>query len=84
MVEFEADGCSGAEGLLVDGSVVKPDSWTPFVNGAETEAELKALRQSVERGTPFGGVDWQVEAAGRLGLESSLPPLGRLRLDRDA
>lgn len=76
-------GRSGPDGVLVDGPVVKPDSWTQFVNGAETESELKALRQSVERGTPFGGVDWQVETAGRLGLGSSVRPLGRPRLNRD-
>ncbi|WP_373649433.1 transposase [Schlesneria sp. DSM 10557] len=43
-------GRSGPDGVLVDGPVVKPDSRTQFVNGAETESELKALRQSVERG----------------------------------
>ena len=33
--------------------------WTRIVNGVETEAELKALRQSVARETPFGDADWQ-------------------------
>lgn len=72
---------SGLDGLLVEGPVVKPDSWTRFVNGVETKAELKALRQSVERGTPFGDSDWQAETADQLGSESSLRPRGRPRLD---
>lgn len=47
---FKPTGRSGPDGLLVDGPVVQPDSWMQFVNRAETEGELKALRQSVERG----------------------------------
>lgn len=41
-------------GLLSDEPVAKPTQWTGMVNGVETEGELKALRQSVDRGTPFG------------------------------
>ena len=72
---------SEPDNLLVDGPVMKPDSWTRFVSGVKTEVELKARRQSVERGTPFGDSDWQAETADQLGLESSLRPRGRPRLD---
>ena len=34
---------SGSQGLLTDGPVAKPESWTRIVNGVETEAELKAV-----------------------------------------
>ncbi len=51
--------------------------WTRHVNGVETEAELKALRHSLARGTPFGDTHWLTKAAAILGLESSLPPRGR-------
>ena len=42
-----------------------------------TDSELAALRRSVERGTPFGHADWVERTAERLGLESSLHPIGR-------
>ena len=74
---------SGPEGLLAEGPVAKPAQWTRMVNGAETEAELKSLLSCIERGTPFGDADWQVATAQELGLESSLRPRGRPRLDLD-
>jgi putative transposase len=38
---------------------------------------LTALRRSVARGVPFGAGSWQRQTAKRLGLESSLRPVGR-------
>jgi len=38
----------------------------------QTEAELAALRRSVERGTPYGPASWVKRTALALGLESSL------------
>ncbi len=70
---------SGPEGLLCDGPIGKPAHWTRHVNGVETEAELKALRHSLARGTPFGDTQWQIRTAIKLGLESSLRPRGRPR-----
>ena len=68
---------SGPDGLLCDGPILKPAQWTRHVNGVETEAELKALRHSLARGTPFGDTRWQTKTARILGLESSLRPRGR-------
>jgi putative transposase len=68
---------SGPDGLLCDGPILKPAQWTRHVNGVETEAELKALRHSLARGTPFGDTQWQTKTAATLGLESSLRPRGR-------
>lgn len=70
---------SGPDGLLCDGPIRKPAQWTRYVNGVETESELKSLRQSVARGTPFGDTRWQTKTAAALGLESSLRPRGRPR-----
>jgi putative transposase len=81
VVEPEADRAQWTLWLLVDGPVAKRDSWTRFVNRVETEAELKSVRHSRERGTPFGDEAWQQATAEQLGLESSLPR-GRPRLDR--
>lgn len=55
---------SGPEGLLSEGPVVKGADWMQFVNGVETEAELLALRQSVERGVAFGDALWSQAVEG--------------------
>ena len=62
-----------------DWPVAAPRDWKAFVNRAETDAELEALRRSVVRGAPFGEGAWQSRTAARLKLESSLRPLGRPR-----
>ncbi|MBI2809038.1 MAG: transposase [Planctomycetes bacterium] len=59
------------------GPVARPANWLSYVQRAETEAELAALRVSVCRGVPFGDEPWQKKTAQRLGLESSLRPVGR-------
>jgi putative transposase len=56
-----------------------PRGWLRHVNQPQTEAELKAIRHAVQRGTPFGGAQWQVRTAKRLGLEWTLRPRGRPR-----
>jgi len=73
---------AGAElgGLLTEGPVPIGHEWTNYVNGIETEAELASLRNSVNRGTPFGVDDWSQRTAAALGLESSLRPRGRPRI----
>ena len=67
---------SDPRGLLSDGPILKPAQWTRHVNVVETEAELKALRQSLVRGTPFGDSHWQTKTAATLGIEFSLRPRG--------
>jgi putative transposase len=57
--------------------VAKPEPWHEWVDRLETEAELTALRRSMARGVPFGAGSWQRQTAKRLGLESSLRPVGR-------
>ena len=43
------------------------------------DAELVALRRSVERGVPYGSAPWQKKTIAKLGLESTLRPRGRPR-----
>ena len=64
---------------LTDGPMDRPSDWVRRVNRAETDAELDAIRNSVNRGTPFGAKAWQARAAARLGLQSTLRPRGRPR-----
>ena len=62
---------------LDSGPVARGDDWLRWVNEPQTEAELKALRESISRGRPFGSKAWQVATAAELGLESTLRPRGR-------
>jgi len=59
------------------GPAPRPADWLQSVNEAHTEAELARLRQSVQRGCPFGGPDWTTQTAAALGLEFTLRPCGR-------
>jgi putative transposase len=57
-------------------------NWIEHVNAAQTEAELAAVRRSVQRGSPFGDDGWSEKAARRLGLESTLRSQGRPKKQR--
>ncbi len=65
--------------MLSDWPIDCPRDWVSAVNRAQSEAELVALRRSVERGAPFGDEKWARRIATRLGLEASLRPRGRPR-----
>jgi putative transposase len=65
--------------LLSDWPLPRPRDWLEFVNRPQSDAELTALRRSVQRGTPFGSTQWQVRTAKRLGLEWTIRPRGRPR-----
>jgi putative transposase len=60
-----------------------PKDWVGWVNAPMTDAEVEALRHSVNRGTPFGSEFWVLRTARRLGLEASLHPRGRPRTRRE-
>ncbi len=66
-------------GLLHDWPLPFPRRWLETVNRPQTEAELAALRQSVNRGAPFGTPEWQTRTAKKLGLEWTLRARGRPR-----
>ena len=72
---------SGPPGLISEGPLLKSPGWTQYVNSVETEAELASLRKSVARGTPYGGLKWQEQTAIQLGLESSMRPRGRPKVE---
>ena len=63
--------------FLMPPPVPLPDDWLVRVNAPESEPELLAMRQSVNRCAPFGDTVWVEETAAKLGLESSLRPQGR-------
>jgi putative transposase len=43
--------------------------WIDYVNRAETETELRALRESLQHGRPFGEREWERKTAAALGLK---------------
>jgi len=70
---------AAGESFLANGPLAIPGDWQQLVNEPQSEAELAALRASIQRGTPFGGPRWTQRAARELGLESTLRPRGRPR-----
>jgi len=64
---------------LSDWPVPTPRGWAARVDAALSDADLAALRTSVQRGTPFGSPQWQEKIAGRLNLQSTMRARGRPR-----
>ncbi|MGB7159868.1 MAG: hypothetical protein WBD40_17505, partial [Tepidisphaeraceae bacterium] len=56
-----------------------PQDWLDLVNTPQTDAELAALRRSLNRGAPYGSPTWQSATAATLGLSFTLRPHGRPR-----
>jgi putative transposase len=56
-----------------------PTDWSLWIEEPQFGHELARLRTSVNRQAPFGSAQWQEQCATRLGLESTLRPLGRPR-----
>ncbi len=69
---------------LHPGPVTRGTDWLAYVNEPHTEAELTGLRQSVQRGTPFGSEAWTQATAAALGLAFTLRPRGRPKGSRKA
>ena len=63
--------------LLAPWPLPRQPSWVDHVNEPLTEAELLAVRRSVDRGQPFGGESWCTRAIDRLNLHSTIRPRGR-------
>ena len=59
--------------------VERPRDWIETVNEKLEEKAIESLRRSVNRQSPFGDQRWVERMAKRLGLESTLRPIGRPR-----
>ena len=55
------------------------DTWAEYVNTPINEGELETIRNSVNRQTPLGQEQWQVETAARYSMLSTLNQRGRPR-----
>ena len=72
-------GRNGNSSFVRSGPVAVPKKWERVVNRSFSPGELDGLRQSVNRGIPFGSPIWVTRTVKRLGLESSLRSRGRPR-----
>ena len=64
---------------LTDWPVTRPRQWLKLTNEPQVDEELEAVRQCVQRGSPFGKEAWVQRTIRRLSLESTLRPRGRPR-----
>ena len=65
-------GTDAERGLLAEWPVSRRPDWPEYVNAPQTQAELNAVHRSIQRGNPFGDVEWSARTARDLGLESTL------------
>jgi putative transposase len=65
--------------LLSAWPVERPRDWLNSVNKAETNAELEALRSSVNRGAPYGSDAWKSIVAEAMGVSAAIRGRGRPR-----
>ncbi len=70
-------GDSEARAIIAKWPIPRPRNWLTYVNEAQTELELKAIRQCTIRGTPYGSTTWVTQSAARLQLKHTLRPRGR-------
>jgi putative transposase len=63
--------------LLSAWPIARSPRWAERVNKPLTAAELKAVRTSVNRGSPFGAGNWVQPISRHLNLQSTLRPSGR-------
>jgi putative transposase len=66
--------------LLDEGPGALPRGWVAKVNAPLEPEVLKALRNSVQRGTPYGSAKWRARIVDKLGLEHTMRPRGRPRI----
>jgi putative transposase len=65
--------------VLADWPVKVPRDWVERVNKPQSENELAAIRLAGHRSRPYGQEKWVRKTAAKLGMESSLRPIGRPR-----
>jgi putative transposase len=66
-----------SDDLLAPSPVDLTEDWCEFVNKPLTANELKAIRTSLRRGSPYGDPAWTRGTAERLDLMQTLRPRGR-------
>jgi putative transposase len=71
--------------LLSPWPLSRKPGWVDYVNAPQTEAEVAAIRHSIDRGSPLGDSDWSQQTVEKLDLQSTLRPRGRPKMpNRDS
>ncbi len=71
--------------ILSDGPVELPKRWIRMVDkaGDVSKTDRELLATCVKRSRPMGEKDWTITMAAKLGLESTLRPRGRPRIENN-
>ncbi len=62
---------------LSQGPLKLPSNWDKLVNQIEPSNQLDKLKNSIDRGAPFGESNWKKKTAWAMNLDSTLRPKGR-------
>jgi putative transposase len=78
---YSSLGCDPrtAAALISDWPIDRPRNWTEIVNQAIGEKQLSLVRESINRGRPFGEEEWVLKMVRKLGLNYTLRLRGRPR-----
>jgi putative transposase len=77
-------GSAEDKDLLAAWPLPRRPRWVEHVNAPQTEAEMQAVHQSIQRGGPLGDDQWTDRIVRQMGLGSTLRPQGRPRKLQDA
>ncbi len=69
---------------LASWPVPRPLDWLELLNTPQKETELAAIHGAKNRGRPYGEEAWSLKTAMKLGVESSLRPIGRPKKKENA
>ena len=67
--------------LLATWPLARRPGWLEHVRQALTPRKIVAIQQSLARGNPLGREDWSKRTIKRLGLESTIRPRGRPKME---
>lgn len=70
-------GTSDQQALLSPWPITPDNNYLQLVNKEEPEDELKVIRNSVNRGAPYGSSTWLADVVSKFRLGSTLKPRGR-------
>jgi putative transposase len=66
--------------LLSPWPLSRKSGWVDHVNAPQSDAEVAAIRHSIDRGSPLGDSDWSQQTVEKLDLQSTLRPRGRPKM----
>jgi len=71
------DGTKKERSILADLPIELPRNYRDWVNHADKEDDLSALRTSAEKGKPLGTMSWMERMVERFGLQATMRAPGR-------